>query len=128
MLTCASCGKEELEGSRFCGRCGAPFEPADSQPQAAVEKASEVVPDPPEPSWGRRRRRVALGAAVALLAAGGGVAAVLTLTGGGSGSSSQRHETMPGTTSPAPATGPATTGAATGEAAPSGGQAASNEC
>jgi hypothetical protein len=31
-LTCASCGNEEPEGSVFCGRCGAPFAPADQQP------------------------------------------------------------------------------------------------
>jgi hypothetical protein len=32
MLTCASCGNEEPEGTRFCGSCGAPFVPTDPQP------------------------------------------------------------------------------------------------
>ena len=32
MLTCPTCGNEEPEGSRFCGNCSAPLEPADQQP------------------------------------------------------------------------------------------------
>jgi Double zinc ribbon len=32
MVTCASCGNEEPEGSRFCGNCGAPFAPAEQEP------------------------------------------------------------------------------------------------
>lgn len=32
MLTCATCGNEEPEDSRFCGSCSAPFVPADQLP------------------------------------------------------------------------------------------------
>jgi hypothetical protein len=36
MLTCATCGNEEPEGSRFCGSCGAPYATVDQQPAAAA--------------------------------------------------------------------------------------------
>jgi hypothetical protein len=36
MLTCATCGNEEPEGSRFCGNCGSPFAPEEPQPASAV--------------------------------------------------------------------------------------------
>jgi len=36
MLTCATCGNEEPEGSRFCGNCGSPFAPEDPQLAHAV--------------------------------------------------------------------------------------------
>ncbi len=71
-LTCATCGSEEPEGSRFCGSCGTPFVAADPQPAAAAV----------EPGRTRRRRWVAAGA-VALLVAGAAAAAVLSLTGDG---------------------------------------------
>lgn len=64
MLTCANCGNEEPEGSRFCGSCGAPFVPADPQPDhtasmeastrtgvmapASTDAPTEVAP---RPAW-----------------------------------------------------------------------------
>jgi Double zinc ribbon len=38
MLVCTSCGYEEPDGSRFCGNCGAPFEPP---------AAEEIASSPP---------------------------------------------------------------------------------
>ncbi len=71
-LTCATCGSEEPEGSRFCGSCGTPFVAAAPPPAAAAV----------EPGRTHRRRWVAAGA-VALLLAAVAAAAVLSLTGDG---------------------------------------------
>lgn len=88
MLTCATCGNKEPEGSRFCGECGAPFAQAD-QPLEDAAATEAVVAEPPpaaeprpapEPS-ASRLRWTAAGAAVVFLVAGGAAAAVLTLTG-----------------------------------------------
>lgn len=76
MLTCANCGNERPEGTRFCGSCGTPFAQAEPQVPPA---------EPPPTASSTRKRRlvwVAAGTAVALLVAGGAVAAALTLTGG----------------------------------------------
>jgi hypothetical protein len=43
MLTCANCGKEEPEGSRFCGSCGAPFASAESQRTESMESPTPAV-------------------------------------------------------------------------------------
>lgn len=77
MLTCATCGNQEPDGSQFCGNCSAPF-PAEEQPPPAVEPGRT-----PPPSGQHRLRWFAVGAAIALLVAGGVVAAALSLTGGG---------------------------------------------
>jgi zinc-ribbon domain len=76
MVTCANCGNQRPEGTRFCANCGTPFAAADEQlPPAEL----------PPPTSSRRNKRllwVAAGAAVVLLVAGG-AGAVLLITGGG---------------------------------------------
>lgn len=75
MLTCANCGNERPEGTRFCANCGTPFAQAEAQVPPA---------EPPPTTSSTRKRRlvwVAAGTAVALLVAGGAAAAFL-ITGG----------------------------------------------
>ena len=46
MLTCATCGSEEPEGSRFCGSCAAPFAAADPQPIGTATIGEDTLPCP----------------------------------------------------------------------------------
>jgi hypothetical protein len=110
MLTCATCGNEEPEGSQFCGNCGAPFAPTDHgaalapetpSPQPVVEQPSRVEPHPASSPRGKHRLRwVAAGVVVALLLAGGATAAVLSLTGGDGSPEPTPTEPQPLPTSP----------------------------
>lgn len=132
MLTCATCGNEEPEGSRFCGNCSAPFLPAEQQPaeaaamearepadappaaeipspEAAEEPPSRVEPPAASPPEGEGRLRwVAAGAAVGLLVAGGAIAAVLAFTGGDGSTetTSTVQQTLPTSTSESLPTAP----------------------